>query len=73
MSDIVERLRSENASDIELEAANEIERLRDIKRTCECSLEDQCMFARERDEALEEVGKLKNLLGRKVINIEKKN
>lgn len=32
---------------------DQIERLRDLKRSCECSEEDQCSFARERDEARE--------------------
>ena len=33
----------------------EIERLRDLKRTCQYSEDDQCLFARERDEALVKV------------------
>ena len=32
------------------ECRREMERLTDLKRTCQCSEEDQCMFARERDE-----------------------
>ncbi len=39
--------------------AEENERLRDLKRTCECGEDEQCMFARERDEARAEAERLK--------------
>lgn len=64
MSDIVERLREgcpiqtmdgtvvgrTKPNPHEYEAAEEIERLRILKRTCECSEDDQCAIAKERDE-----------------------
>lgn len=39
------------------EQQEEIKRLTDLRRTCQCSEEDQCMFARERDEARAELSK----------------
>lgn len=35
-----------------------IAELQTIKRTCECSLEDQCVFASERDEAMKDTGRM---------------
>lgn len=34
-----------------VKAADELERLTDLKRTCECSEDEQCLFAREGDKA----------------------
>lgn len=52
-------------------AKAEIELLRDIKRTCQCSESDQCMFARERDEARAEIERLQQKLGGKQAEIER--
>jgi hypothetical protein len=49
MSRQIGELRRQLAED-HLVSKAEIERLTDIKRTCQCSEEDQCLFARERDE-----------------------
>ena len=45
-----ERLAEAKLSRQLMEARAEIERLTDLKRTCQCSEDAQCMFARERDE-----------------------
>jgi hypothetical protein len=49
MSGQIGELKRQLAEDY-LASKAEIERLTDLKRTCQCSEDDQCMFARERDE-----------------------
>ena len=45
--------------DILDELRAEVERLKNLRRPCECSEDDQCMFAKERDGALQEVDRLR--------------
>jgi hypothetical protein len=72
-ADEIERLRADRDSWAEqadarvkdcVEYLAEIERLREISRpgSCECSTEDACRFARERDTARQEVERLRGTL-----------
>lgn len=55
------KLAESRVRDLEIEVADltlALAQSQDLKRTCECSEDDQCMFARERDEARIEAKRL---------------
>lgn len=82
MADIVDELEElavlqENGSYVGLKtnrdalrkAKDEIERLRDLRRPCECGADEQCAFAKERDEARAEIERLRDALENLLIAI----
>lgn len=66
IDEVIKGMKNFGAWDEELEAIEKLKeenkRLRDLKRTCECGEDDQCMFARERDEARREVERLRTIV-----------